>query len=116
MAIQIKQAASFMWPVEVMLPKSGGDFDKFTFDIEFRRLSTDEWQSLIEKMSEGKTDFTGIARKIVSGWGPGVEDEPGVPLPFSDAALGQLLNIVQVPSAIFAAYAKAQNGAAREKN
>ena len=116
MAIQIKQSATFMWPVEVMLPKQGGDFDKHTFDIEFRRLSTEEWQGLVEKMGEGKIDFSDIAMRVVAGWGPGVESEPGVPVPFSDSALRELLNILQVPGAIFSAYAKTLNGAAREKN
>ena len=104
-----------MWPVEVMLPRSGGGFDKFTFDAEFRRLSTDEWRMMLEKMSDGKLDLADIAVSVVAGWS-GVDDEPGSPMPFSDTALKDLLNIAQVPGAIFAAFSKSLNGAAREKN
>lgn len=115
MAIRIKQSPTFMWPVEVMIPRSGGDFDKFTFDAEFRRLSTDEWRKMVDKMGEGKMDLADIAVAIIAGWS-GVDDEPGVAVPFSDTALKDLLNIAQVPAAIFAAFSKSLSGAAREKN
>ena len=115
MAIRIKQSATFMWPVEVMIPRSGGDFDKFTFDAEFRRLSTDEWRKMVDKMGEGKMDLADIAVAIIAGWS-GVDDEPGVAVPFSDTALKDLLNIAQVPGAIFTAFSKSLSGAAREKN
>ena len=104
-----------MWPVEVMIPRSGGDFDKFTFDAEFRRLSTDEWRKMVDKMGAGKMDLADIAVAIIAGWS-GVDDEPGVAVPFSDTALKDLLNIAQVPGAIFAAFSKSLNGPAREKN
>ena len=115
MAIQIKQSATFMWPVEVHIPKSGGGFDKVTFDAEFCRLSTDEWREMVERMGDGKMDLSDIAIKIVAGWS-GVDDAPDTPLPFSHTALKDLLNIAQVPAAIFAAFSKSLNGAAREKN
>ncbi|MCK9994631.1 MAG: hypothetical protein Dbin4_03151, partial [Alphaproteobacteria bacterium] len=42
--------------------------------------------------------------------------EPETPLPFSHNALKDLLNIAQVPGAIFNAFSKSLNGPAREKN
>lgn len=115
MAIRVKQSATFMWPVEVMIPKSGGGFDKVTFDAEFRRLTTEEWREMVDRMAEGKMDLSDIALKIVAGWS-GVDDEPDTPLPFSHTALKDLLNIAQVPGAIFNAFSKSLSGPAREKN
>ncbi|MCK9994508.1 MAG: hypothetical protein Dbin4_03028 [Alphaproteobacteria bacterium] len=115
MAIRVKQSATFMWPVEVMIPKSGGGFDKVTFDAEFRRLTTEEWREMVDRMAQGKIDFSDIAIEIVTGWS-GVNDEPDTPLPFSHTALKELLNIAQVPGAIYNAFSKSLNGPAREKN
>ena len=97
------------------MPRSGGDFDKFTFEIEFRRLSTDEWRKMLDKIAVGKMELADVAREISAGWS-GVDGEPGEPMPFSDSAFNELLNIAQVPAAIFAAFSKSLNGAAREKN
>lgn len=86
--LKIKTTHSYSWPVEVSEPADGGRFDKRTFDVTFRVIPQDQ----IDQILDGsKVDQT-LLKTVVTGW-QGVVDEDDNPVPFSPAALDQLINI-----------------------
>ena len=115
MAFVLKQSSSYVWPVTVKLPISGGKFEKQTFDAEFKRLPQArinkiqiEVQARIKSSERNETaddsisDQT-IADEILIGWA-GVLDEDGDEVPFSESMKQQLLDIPTMASAIIVAY------------
>jgi hypothetical protein len=114
-AFVLKQSSSYVWPVTVKLPISGGKFEKQTFDAEFKRLPQArinkiqiEVQARIKSSERNETaddsisDQT-IADEILIGWA-GVLDEDGDEVPFSESMKQQLLDIPTMASAIIVAY------------
>lgn len=109
----IKQSPTFKWPVAVELPADGGKTQRHTFDAEFKRLGKAEMRQLWEKLNtaEGADE---VIRAVLVGWS-GVTDGDQ-PLPFSEAALSQLLDIPTVSGAILKAFTEAVSGEAARKN
>lgn len=112
MAFVLKQSATYKWPVQIVLPVDGGRREKFTFDAEFRRLPQARINEMIRTarlMERGKLDPEDEmadqdgAREIMAGW-DGVVDDNAKPIPFSEAALGQLLEIPTVAGQIIRAW------------
>jgi hypothetical protein len=106
---KLSQSATFTWPVECQLPIDGGKFEKATFDAEFRRKTMSELSDMQEAL---KTDAE-FVREIMTGW-KGVTDD-GAEVPFSEAALGQMLAIPGVSASIVLAYRAAIVGL-KQKN
>lgn len=106
---KLKQSPTFTWPVEANIPVDGGKFEKATFDGEFKRKTTAELQALQDR--EGMTD-NDFVREVMAGW-KGVSDD-GQDVPFSEAALGQMLEIPGVSAAIVTAYYGAVAGLKRK--
>lgn len=115
MAFVLKQSSSYVWPVTVKLPISGGKFEKQTFDAEFKRLPQArinkiqiEVQARIkssernEATDDSISDQT-IAEELLIGWS-GVLDEDGDEVPFSESMKQQLLDIPTMATAIIVAY------------
>ena len=115
MAFILKQSSSYVWPVTVKLPISGGKFEKQTFDAEFKRLPQArinkiqiEVQARIKSSERNETaddsiSDQSIADEILIGW-VGVLDEDGDEVPFSESMKQQLLDIPTLASAIIVAY------------
>jgi hypothetical protein len=114
-AFVLKQSSSYVWPVTVKLPISGGKFEKQTFDAEFKRLPQArinkiqiEVQARIkssernEATDDSISDQT-IAEELLIGWS-GVLDEDGDEVPFSESMKQQLLDIPTMATAIIVAY------------
>jgi hypothetical protein len=108
MAFVLKQSATYTWPITLVLPVDGGRREKHTFDGEFRRLAQariDEIRRIAKLQELGKLDpeeelhDPEAAREILAGWS-GVVDDDGKEVPFSDAALNQLLEIPTVAGQI----------------
>ena len=115
MAFVLKQSSSYVWPVTVKLPISGGKFEKQTFDAEFKRLPQArinkiqiEVQARIKSSERNEaTDDSisdqSIAEELLIGWS-GVLDEDGDEVPFSESIKQQLLDIPTLATAIIVAY------------
>lgn len=115
MAFVLKQSSSYVWPVTVKLPISGGKFEKQTFDAEFKRLPQArinkiqiEVQARIKSSERNETaddsiSDQSIAEELLIGWS-GVLDEDGDEVPFSESMKQQLLDIPTLASAIIVAY------------
>ena len=115
MAFVLKQSSSYVWPVTVRLPISGGKFEKQTFDAEFKRLPQArinkiqiEVQARIKSSERNETaddsiSDQSIADEILIGWA-NVLDEDGDEVPFSESMKQQLLDIPTMATAIIVAY------------
>lgn len=108
MAFVLKQSATYTWPITLVLPVDGGRRDKHTFDGEFRRLPQtriNEIVKLAQLQERGKlADDEELrdqdaAKEILAGWS-NVVDDKGEEVPYSEAALNQLLEIPTVAGQI----------------
>lgn len=106
---KLNQAATFRWPVEFNLPVEGGRFEKQTFDAEFKRQTSDQIKERQER--EGMTDLV-FCREVVVGWS-GISDD-GEDVPFSAAALEQVLQVPGAAGAMVQAFYAAVSGLKRK--
>lgn len=112
MTFVLKQSATYNWPIPLVLPVDGGRKEKHTFDGELRRLPQTRINEIIKlarAMELGRIDDDDVlddkaaAREILAGWN-GVVDDNGEAIPFTEAALNQLLEIPTVAGQIIRAW------------
>lgn len=122
MAFILKQKATYMWPITLVIPVDGGRKERHTFDGEFRRLPQSRINEIIKlarAMERGRADDDALddkaaAAEVLAGWA-GVIDDDGNEVPFSKGALDQLLEIPTIAGQIIQAWfnsmepAKAKN-------
>jgi hypothetical protein len=121
MAFVLKQKDSYTWPVPLLLPGDNGRREKSTFDAEYRRLPQSRLNEIgriaraVENgdAAEDELDAQTLAREILIGW-TGVVDDNGKEVPFSEAALGQLLEIPSVATQIVRAFYESYEDAKRK--
>lgn len=108
MAFVLKQSATYTWPITLVLPIDGGRREKHTFDGEFKRLPQTRINEIIRQarlQERGKLaddeelQDQDAAKEILAGW-TNVVDDKGEEVPFSEAALNQLLEIPTVAGQI----------------
>lgn len=97
----LKKDSSYVWPVTVSSPVSGGKFEKQTFDLTFKRLAQSRLKDVLN--AEVEISDAEFCREIVLGWA-GIKDESGSDVPFSVAALDELLEIPALGKQIVNAY------------
>lgn len=112
MAFVLKQSDTYRWPVSVEFPADGGRIDKQTFDGEFRRLSQSRVSELIEGAKAGEITDRAVCEAILCGWS-GVSDGDAE-VPFSDAALAQMLDFPGVERGVIGAWFESLSGAKRK--
>jgi hypothetical protein len=111
MSFVLKQSASYTWPVPLLIPVDGGRREKHSFDAEFKRLPQDRINQIVKLargMEKGEDDndideFLAAAKEIVIDWA-GITDDAGKDVPFSEAALDQLLKIPTIAGQIIRAW------------
>lgn len=115
MAFVLKQSATFEWPLKIVIPTDGGKKATFTLDVEFRRLAQSrltEVLNIARAAMRGETvdsaEDEDIARELVCGW-KGVVDDDGQEIPFSEAALTQMVELPFVAGQIIRQFYEAHN-------
>lgn len=111
MAFVLKQSTSYTWPIPLVIPVDGGRKETHTFDGEFLRLPQsriNELLTLARNVELGKAEPDEMedvqtAKEMLIGWS-GVIDDNGQEIPFSEAALNQLLNIPGIAGQIVKAF------------
>ena len=111
MAFVLKQTASYTWPVPLLIPVDGGRREKHSFDAEFKRLPQSRINEIIKlarslelgRADEESLDDKTAAKEILIGWA-GITDDSGKDVPFSEAALDQLLEIPTIAGQIIRAW------------
>lgn len=115
MSFVLKQSPTYIWPVPVEFPGDGGKVIKQTFDAEFKRLSQTRLTEIGEAITAGQVDDVTMACEVLVGWPEGaIKDGEGEPIPFSDSALNQLLDLPKVASAVVVAFYESLAGAKRK--
>ncbi|MCE2910212.1 MAG: hypothetical protein LW712_15445 [Burkholderiaceae bacterium] len=109
---KIKQSATFLWPVEVMVAGDGGKFTKETFDAEFERVSQSTLEAMESEITQGKLGDKELARRVTKGWSGVTED--GAEVPFSAGNLEKLLDVPTAAASIVRAFIAANSGVARK--
>lgn len=121
MSFILKQSATYNWPVPLLIPVDGGRREKHTFDAEFRRLPQARINEIIKLAraaelgrdnEEEALDDKTAAREIMAGWS-GITDDNIKEIPFSEAALDQLLDIPTVAGQIIKAWFNSMDVAKR---
>lgn len=106
----LSQSSSYTWPVEVLLPESGGRQKKETFDAEFKRLPYSRIREIRDQIQKEEISDLDLSREILVGW-KGIHDERGDEIPFSEGMKEKLLDVQLVASAVVMAWFKSISGA-----
>lgn len=113
----LKAPADFWWPVVVPIPHDGGYLEA-KLDVLFKALPQKRLDQMRgQRLDEGMRPPTDeeVVREVVLGWRE-LPDEAGNQVPFSPAALEQLVEIPVMRSALVATYLAATSGMAARKN
>lgn len=89
--------------VTLHLADEDGRTKAFTFDVQFKRLSTDEHAALMKRVADERMSDAQVAAEIVVGWRK-VFTGQGVPRPFTPEALQLMLQINGAGTAICKSY------------
>lgn len=107
MAYRKVKATSYKWPVTIFTPKAdGGGYDKFTMDVEFKRMKRTELESVKDNIE--------LLNKVVCGWS-GYTDEAGAEIKFTDKEFAEMLEDTAFVPAAAKAFWESISGAP-EKN
>lgn len=109
---KITQSQTYSWPVSVNIPTNGGQYDKQTFDGEFKRLSDARLKEIRSKVEADELTDADFAREVMVGWKGVTDGEQEVP--FSAGALDQLLDIPGVSAAVVMAVIESLSGLKRK--
>jgi hypothetical protein len=121
MAFVLSKPTSYKWPVRIRLAIDGGKRHVETFDAEFRRLPQSRINEIVRQAraaERGRSDDDiledqEVVRELMVGW-DGVTDEAGKEIPFSESALGQLIEIPTVAAQIIGAWFESLKEAKRK--
>lgn len=106
------QPTSYTWPVTVELPVDGGRTEKATFDAEFKRLSQSRLEEIRGQIERNEIRDVDLVREVMVGWS-GVTDGAN-PVPYSETARDQLLDIPMVAASIVMSLFQSIAGAKRK--
>jgi hypothetical protein len=109
----VSKTPSYFWPVTVSTPKSGGAFEKETFEVEFKRIPNSEVKKIFVDGDISVKDAE-FCRKNVIGW-KDIKGADGEQIPFSLSALDELLEIPTIDRKIVEAFLESLSGS-RVKN
>jgi hypothetical protein len=107
MAFVLKQSRTYWWPIELIIPADGGRKEKFALEVEFRRVGQtrlNKIMAIARDVERGRAEPDEVedqilAKEILVGWKEVVDDD-GEDIPFTDAALTELLEIETVAGQI----------------
>lgn len=126
MKFQLVSEHLFWWPVKVKVPSGSrsGHFETQQIDMQFKAVSRDEARQIASERDSLESDDERVdhedatLRRAIVGWKEEtVTGEDGKPVPFSDEALDQALQMPWVRLAAYKAYADAiSNGEASKGN
>ena len=113
MAFVLKQSDTYSWPVSFDIPVDGGRHQRVTFDGVFKRVSQSRLREIGQLIQEDQLTEAELVSEILVGWS-GITDDSGKDVPFSQAALQQLLDVPMLATAIITAYFSSLQGAKRK--
>jgi hypothetical protein len=118
MAFVLKQSDTYTWPVAFDIPVDGGRHERQTFDGEFKRLPQSRVGPMVAELQQledlGDLErLTELAKEVLVGWA-GVTGDDGKEIPYSEKAVGQLLEVPLLAVSIIKAYMDSIKGAKRK--
>jgi hypothetical protein len=85
------QTETFWSAVEVEFTTDSGGKGVAKFELQYKRLSNDQWQALRDRIRDEQLDDNAVVREMVTDWR--VKDDDGNPAEFTPENLEQLLNL-----------------------
>jgi hypothetical protein len=107
-----KTVSDYTWPVQVQLPTDGGRHTTETFDARFKRISQTDVQELKSAIQAGTITDVELCSQVLVGW-EGIKAGED-PVPYSESARAQLLDIPGVAYAVVMAFLESIAGAKRK--
>lgn len=109
MAFVISKSTTFNWPITILSPKDGGNFDHFKATVKYNNLK----QSRIDEILKNEAyDDEDILPEVVAGWdNDQFADADGKPLLFeNEDDRHAVFNVTIVRNAMIKGYFESQNG------
>jgi hypothetical protein len=110
MAFKLSKPTSYTWPVRISLAIDGGKRYVENFDAEFRRLPQSRINEIVRQArasergrGDDEVEDLEVARELMVGWA-NVTDDAEQDVPFSQAALNEMLEIPTVAAQIIGAW------------
>jgi hypothetical protein len=113
MAFVLKQSDNYSWPVSFDLPVDGGRHQRETFDAQFKRLPQSRIVEIGKQIENGELTDVELAAEVLVGWA-GITDDAGKEIPYSQKAVGSLLDVPMLATSIVTAYFNSLKGAKRK--
>lgn len=110
MAIEIQIDDAVRFPVKGKIFDAEGREREFHFEMDMQRMDQDQFD---KELSNVQITVRGLVERLAMGW-DGVKAKDGEDVPFSNAALKQLLRIPGLCNLIWVAYC--EFAGARAKN
>lgn len=110
MAIDIQIDDTVRFPVKGKLFDAEGREREFHFDLDMQRMDQEQFD---KELANDLITVRALVERLVQGWA-GVKGKDGEDVPFSNAALKQLLRIPGLSNLIWVAYC--EYAGARAKN
>jgi outer membrane PBP1 activator LpoA protein len=85
------QSETFWSMVEIEYTPENGGRQIIKFELQYKRLSDDQWQELRDRIRSEQLDDKAVVREMVTDWR--VKDDDGNPAEFTPENLTQLLNL-----------------------
>ena len=112
MAFKLTISDTVTVPVKGAIPNAAGVAQPFAFSLVCRRITQEQLMSLGQDKERSTADFLA---EVTQDWS-GVLGDDDRPVPYTPAALAQLLDIVGMAGVAFAAYIEACGAQGRGKN
>lgn len=109
---RLKVSDTVVVPVSGSIPGEDGRAQPFAFTLRCKRLTAAAIKAELDNDERTVADFLA---SVIEGWA-GVADADGMELPFSRAALDELLAIVGMAGVCFTAYLSAVGAKGKAKN
>lgn len=110
MAISIQIDNTVRFPVKGKIFDAEGREREFHFDMDMERMDQDQFD---KELANDRITVRALVERLAKGW-EGVKDPEGQDVPFSNAALKQLLRIPGLCNLVWVAYC--EYAGARAKN
>ncbi len=90
------------WPVDVKIPQDGGKTKEVRFTAKLEILSNEEYNDVLVNGN--------LLKRVLVGWEGVLPEDGNEPVPFSDEAKAQMLEIPYVCAGLLNAYTQAAGG------
>ncbi len=102
---KVQEQDAIKWPVDINIPRDGGNVVKATMTAQFEIIDEDEYNDLLESGAD-----KAILRRVLIGWGKDYCNTGGDPIEFSEEERENLIKIPYARIGLINAYIECAYG------